>query len=237
MIQGVLPKAMGVPVKRLLILALGAALLLAGCTSGYTYVTNSKTKTYFKIPDQWHLFNENEIFASQIQGLSPQSEAAARQALWMVAFDSDPHPSLDHLFQLSTRCDVVQVRPTSALPVGCYPEGFAQVRPLSDNQRDSLSLATLRNSIFPVDQLVAEDPTSVEILQQHDIVLGTGFHGSRYVMNVKRDQAYLTLDQTVLVDPATRMLYLFVIGCEAHCYLDHQKTIDQIVKSWTVKER
>jgi hypothetical protein len=220
--------------RRLPILAVATALLAGACASGYQYVTNSKTKTYFKIPDQWRLYSENEIFASQIQGLSPQSEAATKQALWMVAFDADPHPSLDHLFELTTRCDLVRER---ALPVGCYPEGFAQVRPLSGSQRDSLSLAGLRNAIFPVDDLVNQDPTAVEILLQDDVVLGSGFHGSRYVMNVKRDSVYLTVDQTALVDPATRMLYLFVVGCEAHCYLDHQQTINQIVKSWTVKER
>jgi hypothetical protein len=235
--MGVAPKPKGGRVKRFPILAVTAAVLLAGCTSGYTYVSNPKTKTYFKIPDEWRLYDENEIFASQIQGLSPQSEQAARQALWMVAFDADPHPSLEHLFQLSTRCDAVKAQSPSALPVGCYPEGFAQVRPLSESQRDSVSLASLRNEIFPVDQLVTEDPTSVEILRQGDIVLGSGFRGSRYVMNLRRDSAYLTVDQTALVDPATRMLYLFVIGCEAHCYLTHQNTIDQIVKSWTVKER
>jgi hypothetical protein len=229
--------AKGGPMKRLPVLAVIAAVLLAGCTSGYTYVTNNKTKTYFKIPDQWRLFDENEIFASQIQGLSPQTEAAARQALWMVAFDSDPHPSLDHLFQLSTRCDLVRPTSGSALPVGCYPEGFAQVRPLSDAQRDSLSLGSLRNAIFPIDELMTQDPQSVEVLTQKDIVLPTGFHGSQYVMNVKRDDVFLTINQTALVDPATRMLYLFAIGCEAHCYLEHQKTIDQIVQSWTVKER
>jgi hypothetical protein len=223
--------------RRLPIFAVAAALLIGGCTSGYQYVTNSKTKTYFKIPDQWRLYSENEIFASQIQGLSPQSEEATKAALWMVAFDADPHPSLEHLFQLTTRCDLVKATPGAALPVGCYPEGFAQVRPLSGSQRDGLSLAGLRNSIFPVDDLVTQDPMAVEILRQEDIVLGSGFHGSRYVMNVKRDSAYLTVDQTALVDPATRMLYLFVVGCEAHCYLDHQQTINQIVKSWTVKER
>jgi len=223
--------------RRLSVLASVNALLLAGCTSGYTYVTNSKTKTYFKIPDQWRLFNENEIFSREIQGLSPQTEAAARQALWMVAFDSDPHPSLDHLFQVSTRCDLVKATSKSTLPVGCYPEGFAQVLPLSESARDSLSLASLRNAFFHVDDLIAQDPQSVEILDQRDIVLSSGFHGSRYVMNVKRDDVFLTINQTALVDPATRMLYLFAIGCEAHCYLDHQKTIDQIVQSWTVKER
>jgi hypothetical protein len=157
----------------------------------------------------------------------------------MVAFQSNPHPSLDNLFGLTNRCDAARTGAASPdkLPVGCYPEGFAQVLPLSESRRDGLSLATLRNALFPIDQMMAADPTSVEILNQEDLVLGSGFHGSRYVMNVKRGDAYLTISQTALVDPATRMLYLFAIGCEAHCYLDHQKTIDQIVKSWTVKER
>src|SRR4029450_7701266 len=235
--MGVPEASKGGRVKRLPILVAATAILLAGCSSGYTYVTNSKTKTFFKIADPWGLYSENEIFASQIQGLSPQSEEAAKQALWMVAFDADPHPSLDHLFQLTTRCDAVKATSPEKLPVGCYPEGFAQVRPLSGNQRDALSLASLRNEIFPVDQLMAADPSSVEGLRQEDIVLGSGFHGSRDIMNVKRADAFLTLDQTALVDPATRMLYLFAIGCEAHCSLDHQQTIEQIVKSWTVKER
>jgi hypothetical protein len=223
--------------KRLPILAIVAAVLAGGCASGYQYVTNSKTKTYFKIPDHWRLYSENEIFASQIQGLSPQTEAAAKQAVWMVAFESDPHPSLDRLFQLTTRCDLVNATYGTPLPPGCYPEGFAQVLPLSNSQRDAISLAALRNWIFRVDDMASQDPTSVEILRQEDITLDSGFHGSRYVMNLKQQAAYLTVDQTALVDPATRMLYLFLIGCEAHCYLDHQQTINQIVKSWTVKER
>jgi hypothetical protein len=40
-----------------------------------------------------------------------------------------------------------------------------------------------------------------------------------------------------LVDPATSTLYLFAIGCEAKCYLDHQGDIDEVASSWTVKEK
>jgi hypothetical protein len=210
--------------KRLPAFVVAAAVLLAGCsTSGYRYVTNSKTKTYFKIPGQWRLFDENEIFASQFQGLSPETEAATKEALWMVAFDADPRPSLNHLFQSTAG----------------YPQGFAWVFPLSQSARDSLSLATIRNMFFHVDQLAAADPESVEILQQQDLVLDSGFHGSRYVINIRppEQDRYITVNQTGLVDPATKTLYLFVVGCEAHCYLAHKKTIDQIVDSWTVKER
>lgn len=196
-------------------------LLLGACTSSYTYVKNSSVKTYFKVPNEWRLFDENEIFKSQISGLSPQGEAAAKASIWMVAFDAAPRASLDHFF-------------SGASP---YPAGFAQVRQLSEEQRDSISLGAIRNTIFPLNQLQVQDPTSVEFLENQDIVLSGGIHGIRTVFNVRLGDTFYTANQTGLINPQTSLLYLFVIGCEAKCYLNHKRTIDEIVKSWTVKER
>ncbi len=200
---------------------LASVLLLAACTSSYTYIKNSSVKTYFKVPNQWHIFDENQIFRSQISGLSPQGEAAAKASIWMVAFDASPKPSLAHFFSGSSP----------------YPQGFAQVRQLSEEQKDSLSLGSIRNSVFPLNQLQSEDPTSVELLQNSDLVLEGGIHGNRIVFNVRLGSTFYSVNQTGLVNPQTSLLYLFVIGCEAHCYLNHKGTIDEIVSSWTVKER
>jgi len=200
---------------------LASVLLLAACTSSYTYIKNSSVKTYFKVPNQWHIFDENQIFRSQISGLSPQGEAAAKASIWMVAFDASPEPSLDHFFSGSSP----------------YPQGFAQVRQLSEEQKDSISLGSIRNSVFPLNQLQSEDPTSVELLQNTDLVLEGGIHGNRIVFNVRLGSTFYSVNQTGLVNPQTSLLYLFVIGCEAHCYLNHKGTIDEIVSSWTVKER
>jgi hypothetical protein len=207
-------------------LRLGAAVLLllfvlAACTSSYTYVKNSDVKTYFKVPNEWAIFEEGEIFRSQITGLSPQGEAAAKASVWMVAFDAAPKASLNHFFSGSSP----------------YPTGFAQVRQLGQEQRDSVSLATIRNSVFPLNQLQVQDPTSVEFLQSEDLVLDGGIHGNRIIFNVRLGDTFYTANQTGLVNPQTSLLYLFVIGCEARCYLNHKRTIDEIVASWTVKER
>jgi hypothetical protein len=40
-----------------------------------------------------------------------------------------------------------------------------------------------------------------------------------------------------LKDPQTRVLYLFLVGCQADCYESNQDTIDEVVSSWTIKER
>jgi len=201
--------------------ALASALLLAACTSSYTYIKNSSVKTYFKVPNEWRVFEENEIFRSQISGLSPQGEAAAKASIWMVAFDAAPKASLDHFF-------------SGASP---YPAGFAQVRQLSEEQRDAISLGAIRNTIFPLNQLQVQDPTSVEFLENQDIVLSGGIHGVRAIFNVRLGDTFYTANQTGLINPETSRLYLFIIGCEARCYLNHKKTIDEIVSSWTVRER
>jgi hypothetical protein len=201
--------------------AVASLVVLAACTSSYTYIKNSSVKTYFKVPNEWRIFDENEIFRTQISGLSPQGEAAAKASIWMVAFDAAPRASLDHFFSGSSP----------------YPAGFAQVRQLSDEQRDSISLASIRNAVFPLNQLQVQDPTSVEVLQNEDIVLSGGIHGSRIIFNVRLGDTFYTANQTGLVNPQSSRLYLFIVGCEARCYLNHKRTIDEIVKSWTVKER
>src|SRR6266508_7058229 len=161
--------------------ALASVLLLAACTSSYTYIKNSSVKTYFKVPNEWRVFEENEIFRSQISGLSPQGEAAAKASIWMVAFDASPEPSLDHFFSGSSP----------------YPQGFAQVRQLSEEQKDSISLGSIRNSVFPLNQLQSEDQTSVELLQNTDMVLEGGIHGNRIVFNVRLGSTFYSVNQTV----------------------------------------
>ena len=174
-----------------------------------------------KVPNDWRVFDENEIFKTQLSGLSPQGEAAAKSSIWMVAFDASPKASLSHFF-------------TGDSP---YPQGFAQVRQLSDEQKDSISLASIRNTVFPLNQLQTQDPTSVEFLKSDDLVLAGGIHGNRIIFNVRLGDTFYTVNQTGLVNPQSSRLYLFIIGCEAHCYLKDMRTIDEIVKSWTVKER
>lgn len=120
-------------------------------------------------------------------------------------------------------------------PEADHPSGFAKVRPLSDEEHDIYSLASLRNAVFPIDEMI-EQGEEVEVLSLEDVVLDDGHRGIRIVFNVKEQDAFLTVNQTGLVDPATRTLYLFLIGCGATCYLDNQDEIDEVVSSVRVEE-
>lgn len=195
-------------------------LALTGCTgSGFQYVSSSETNTVFKVPEDWTLFNEDDVFEFRPPDLSPQQEAANRASQWIMAFDGAEPPSLEHLFAESSE----------------QPAGYAKVRVLSDEERDTYSLRSLRNEEFDIDRLVKEQ--RIELISDDDLALENGFAGSRVIFNVRQGGGFVTVNQTALVDSQTRVLYLFLIGCDADCYANNQEIISEVVSSWTIKEQ
>jgi hypothetical protein len=188
----------------------GLALLLlfaaAACQgSGFQYVTDSDSSTYFKLPEDWKLFNQ---------------DVPSVYTTYFVAFDGAPQASPDHL--LSPNSD--------------HPFGLAQVRILTDKQKANWSLTAMRNFDLPIDQLVEQKRAEV-ISEDDEVVLDNGVHGIRLVYTIQQDSGTMTINQTSLVDPATRVFYQFIIGCEIRCYSHNQDVIEQVVNSWTIEEQ
>jgi hypothetical protein len=195
-------------------------LALTGCTgSGFQYVSSSETNTVFKVPEDWTLYNEDDVFEFRPPDLSPQQEAANRASQWIMAFDGAEPPSLEHLFAQSST----------------EPAGYAKVRVLSDEERDTYSLRSLRNEEFEIDRLAKQQ--RIELISDDDLALENGFAGSRVVFNVRQGDSFVTVNQTALVDSQTRVLYLFLIGCDADCYSNNEEVISEVVSSWTIKEQ
>ena len=97
------------------------------------------------------------------------------------------------------------------------------------------SLSSLRNEEFEIDKLVRRQ--QLELLSEEEVSLDSGVNGVHLVFNVRQGPEFITVNQTALKDPQTRVLYLFLIGCQADCYESNQGTIDEVVNSWTIKER
>lgn len=198
--------------------AAGALLLSACAGSDFQYVKNSSEGAYFKVPKDWTVYDKDDIVAASGNRLSPSQEDTLR---FMVAFDADPDPSLEHDLQTATR-----------------PFGLARVRELAPDERQQFSLIALRNEIVPIDQILEEETGEIELLQEpKDIATADGFAGTRLVYRVTTDDGSFTVDQTGLTDAQTRRVFFFIIGCESKCYDQHKRTITEIADSWTVKER
>jgi hypothetical protein len=202
-----------------LVVAVGAG--LAGCQrSGFQYVKSEETGTLFKVPHDWTLFSEDELLGLATLEASPQQLERIRGSQWAVGFDSAPTPKLENAVNRT----------------GAFPAGYSQVRVLTDQQRDTFSLASLRNEVVKIDQLSALE-NWVEEIQTDDVVLENGFRGIQQIYTVRNpDGGFSTFRQISVVDPTTSVVFLFVIGCESNCYVQNQEVITEVAESWTVKD-
>jgi hypothetical protein len=208
--------------------AVAVAVLLSACSrSSYLYVSSSDRKAFFKVPAGWKFFDKREVLVATGRSLSP---AISSQFPWLIAYDSDPHPSIGHVFLLESA-------PNAPIE---YPVLQAQVQLLTNfNDRDTMSLRSIRDHVFPVTQLLSSN--QADIISEKDVTVDGGGHGIRTVYDVFPNGVgsgpVYRFDQTGIVDPATKTLYFFYIGCESHCFRDNRTLIAQIANSWTVKER
>jgi hypothetical protein len=206
------------------LLVLAAVIALSACTgSGYHYVKNSSEEgsgTYFKIPEGWRVYDENEFFAKL--DLPPERAKTRKEMSWAIAFDASSNPTLKHFEQ----------------PVTRQPFGIAEVRQLGPEERDQFSLMSMRNLVLPVDQL-AESGAELEVLKLEEFTRDGGFHGLRFTFNFRypENNQFVTFDQVSIVDSDTKEVHLLVISCSTRCYEQKKDTINTVMDSWTVKER
>lgn len=197
-----------------LVVVSGTATACAG--SGYRYVKTSTDNAYYKIPEDWKLFDKQQVIASTGVQLSQEEDSGLR---YLAIFDADPDPSLDHDLQTAD-----------------YPFGVVRVRRLGIQERDTFSLAALRNEVIPIDEILDQELGDVEVVAGPESIYENGLRGTRIVYTVQGAQSSFTVDQTGLVDPGTNNVYFFIVGCKADCFAEHRRTISEIADSWTVKE-
>jgi hypothetical protein len=200
--------------------------LLSACGgSEFSYVSSTDGKAFFKVPHDWHYFDKRELLLASGQSLSSET---SDQLNWLIGYDASPVPSLENL----ARYNIPQ-----------HPVVYAQAQVMPFVVREGMSLRTLRNYFYPVDQYIQEN--RAKIIESEEIALPDGFHGSRTLVEIHPQgiasstagAAVLLANQVGLVDVRTEILYFFIIRCEAHCYRDNKSVIDQVVSSWTVRER
>jgi len=201
--------------------ALALVGLLAGCFSTkYQYVDNAAERNFFKVPNGWKIYRLTE---SEKEG-RPEAMPSSVQTVWHVAFDAASHPDQTHLQEVPP-ADMV---------------GEVQILALSSAANDQVSQTVLRQNLFFGVDPVLEDPglpPKWEVVSYAPIDDSNGVVGSRTVINFPIDGQpgkYITLDGSELLDPATGRAYMLLIRCESQCYLDKQKSADEIATSWKV---
>ncbi|MCW2938255.1 MAG: hypothetical protein JWN00_1240 [Actinomycetia bacterium] len=215
--------------RRLLLLCLASLSLgplAAACGAPqYTYVKNSDSKTYFRIPAQWHRFDDT-VLSNVLYGNTDSATAQLeRKLVWTVAYDAARTPSIDHL----------------TTPASDDPIIIASVQPLTAADQGKVSLDALRNLGYMVTpdarQAQAQagtTDTSFEWLKDQVLTPGNGLRGVREIYNASPGGNLLTTDRTVIASDDGH-LYLLIIRCSAHCYRTHASELDDIARSFTVR--
>jgi hypothetical protein len=179
-------------------------------------VAGSDARMFLKVPEKWGLFDEEEFLKSQSDDLTEEQIQALRDRQWLVIFDADPDPSIDHL-----------------APDADHPAGFAQIRQLSEDE-ENYSIETLKSEVFPYSQLRFQD--GFELIGHKEIEgLPGELEGVKlsYSFDLKGTQVMVT--QVGALDPANRLIYLTVVACKQSCYEDEERAINRLISSWTVE--
>ncbi|SRR5258706_9022679 len=198
--------------------------LVASACSGsrFHYVNNGKEKIFFKIPQNYGVFNITKTGDDS----RPSSAGFETQSIWHVLFDGSAKPTADN--------------------VGAeYPKalvGETNVFALNGSDNDGMSQGQARQIVFGFDPLSADPgtPAKFEIVSPVPLRPVDGVTGYRAVVNVPDDPAspkkWKTVDGSSLFDPATHRLYTFTLVCESTCYRQNQRLIDEIASSWKVTQ-
>ena len=203
-----------------LVTALGSAACGGLRTSGYQYVRNRSTGTYFKVPDEWRVYGHKDV----VKWIREEGDTGAdpvENIPFFTTFDGHRRPSIGHFFLLDTDAD--------------RPVGTARVQELTDQERDSISLGVLRSTFIDFEE--ASSAGRVDVLRYDDVKRDGGYRGNRLVFDLRTEEGTFTVDQSTLLDDDTRRLYVFAIGCHPDCYRKHRKVIDEVVTSFQIKER
>ena len=189
--------------------------------------------TFFRLPRGYTTIDEARAYdrAGALDSLTPVEQVRVLQKQELIVFDGAPDPDPLHFFS----------RTASA------PVGLQLTLALSDQERDTVSLSTLRNYIFDIDADLSslrpgaeppEDPPKVDIIGRDDeVVRDGGLRGHRIRYTIQGDGGgSFAVDQTVLIDERSRVLYAFLVGCDVVCFGRHQDVVEDIVSSWTIKD-
>lgn len=229
------------PLALALLLGVGALALPACGETAFRYVRNSDTRTAFKVPNDWTVFDKQAFLR-----LPPGPEASTPDPIeWLVALDGDPSPDVQHVLNaedLATR----------------HPQGIALVFTLSPENRDQASLRYVRNFLVPVDDLMQLGTDNISILAYDDSLTGDGgLRGSHIVFQFRPSALgqlqegqggveggggtsafspeFVVVNQVAYLDANAENVYLMALMCSAECYADHQQDIDDAIDSWTVR--
>lgn len=197
-------------------LALLIALVLSACAgSSQTYVANKDVGVYFTAPKDWFEVSAKALDKSEFDAIN---SVAAQERYDLVRWQIAYAPQ---------RIKANQVLATAPQE---FPVAYLRVRGLTQGERSSISLNTLRDLVFPV----TSQGAPVSVLDDQE-VSQSQYSGVDMSYEITINGTVQALRQIALMAPDRSSIYLFVVRCSKTCFQKEGDEINRIADSLTVR--
>jgi hypothetical protein len=202
--------------------ALLLGVVLTGCAAPqFTYVANSGTNTYFKVPHAWHKISDSSL-SSELKKATGGPASG-----WTVAYEAGHKPAADDFLSFGT----------------AQPFVFADVGQLNATASNQLSYDSLRDFFLPVTSNARQSAaapgyplTGFKQIRDQKLSLGQGVHGVREIFDYTFGGGVTdTFDEVALTNADQTVVYLLVLHCTASCYSNDQTEINDVMSSFTIR--
>ena len=204
------------------LLLASSTLMLSACTPSKQYAGSKKDGAFFTVPNQWREISNSALNKEEGKSKSQSDLDRLSMVTYQVGYSTSKTLTAREVFQLA---------PTKE------PVVFARFRDLFPEERNAISLNLLRDVILPVTSYQDGSKTNDRNFQLIDDqeVVEKGGRGVNLVYSFDYDGVNETINQTALYSNDQSKIYIFIVRCATECYNKNAKTIDQIIKSFTVR--
>lgn len=199
-----------------------ALVLLSACTPSKQYAGSKTDGAFFSVPNGWHKVSMEAL--NSVEGKSTNQDDLDRLA--MVTYQVGFSKSKSILPK-----DIFMLEPTEE------PVLYARFRDLFPEERNAISLNTLRNIILPITDYLDGTKTNdrnFNLIDDQEVT-EKGGKGVNLRFSFDYNGENETVNQAALYSNDQNKIYLLIIRCSTTCFNKNIDEIDQIVKSFTVR--
>lgn len=210
--------------RKILIMLLSVAIgtTLSACGSSQQYAGSKSDGAFFTVPKGWFQISNSELNKEEAKTTDQDSLDRLSMVTYQVGYSAKKKVSPEQVFLLD---------PTD------HPVVFARFRDLFPEERNSISLNSLRNIILPVTDLLdgtMENTRNFQLIDDQEVV-DKGGRGVNLIYSFDFKGINETINQTALYSNDQSKIYLLIARCTTKCYNKNAKEITKIVESFTVR--
>jgi hypothetical protein len=199
-----------------------ALVMLSACTPSTQYEGSKSDGAFFTVPNGWQKVDGAAL--NKVEAKNANQDELDR--LSMVTYQA----GFTKAKKINPK-DIFLLEPTKD------PVLYVRIRDLFPEERNAISLNTLRNLVLPItDYLDGTIPNDRKFeLYDDQEINEVGGRGVSLLYSFDYNGVNETVNQVALMSNDQNKIYVFIIRCSTECYNKNIDEIDEIVNSFTVK--